>query len=108
MIDSGLEEMWKQIYAKNAVVHMVNGLTYARTLRAHSLSLMTLGQCLEYQSLTNSDVQILPEICSQIINSCTVDEYLHYKVEPILQVVETTMTALEKINFGYNIFDNSL
>lgn len=76
---------------------MVNGLTYARTLRTHSLSetsLMILEQCLEYQSLTNSDVQILPEIYSQIINSCTVDEYLHYKVEPILQVVETTMTAL--------------
>lgn len=63
MIGSSIEEIWKQIYAKNSVVHMVNGLAYARALRAHSLlqtAHIILEQCLEYQSLTNSDVQILP------------------------------------------------
>ncbi|GBN52973.1 hypothetical protein AVEN_47393-1 [Araneus ventricosus] len=35
---SGLEEMWYEVFAKNAVAHMANRHTYARALRAHSLS----------------------------------------------------------------------
>ncbi|GBN78769.1 hypothetical protein AVEN_236319-1 [Araneus ventricosus] len=35
---SGLEETWYEVFAKNAVVRMASGHTYARALRAHSLS----------------------------------------------------------------------
>jgi len=35
---SGMEELWSEVFAKNAVVHMADGHAYARALRAHSLS----------------------------------------------------------------------
>ncbi|GBN97132.1 hypothetical protein AVEN_227823-1 [Araneus ventricosus] len=57
---SGLEEMWYEEFAKNAVVHLANGHTYARTLRAQSLSQaaidhLTLEYCEEDGFLIGSD-----------------------------------------------------
>ncbi|KAJ8887374.1 hypothetical protein PR048_013589 [Dryococelus australis] len=38
MDGSGMEQMWGEVFSKNAVVHMANGHFYARALRAHSVS----------------------------------------------------------------------
>ncbi|GBO07852.1 hypothetical protein AVEN_191274-1 [Araneus ventricosus] len=55
MGDSGLEEMWYEVFAKKAVVvYLANGQTYARALQTHSLSHagnthLTLEYCEEDQ-----------------------------------------------------------
>ncbi|GBM05626.1 hypothetical protein AVEN_202257-1 [Araneus ventricosus] len=46
---SGLEEVWYEVFAKNVVAFMPNGLTYTRTLRARSLSQLAIAHLtLEY------------------------------------------------------------
>ena len=42
MNGSGIEEVWATIYAKNSIVHMMSGHSYARALRAHILTYLAL------------------------------------------------------------------
>lgn len=42
MAGSGHEGLWETVYAKNSVAHMMTGHAYARSLRAHFLTQLTL------------------------------------------------------------------
>lgn len=61
---SDLEEMWEEVYAQNAVVHMVNRHAYTRALRAHSLSQAAIAclifeQCLVTKTMSSCDIKTL-------------------------------------------------
>ncbi|KAJ8882879.1 hypothetical protein PR048_014701 [Dryococelus australis] len=64
---SGMEEIWEEVFAKNAVVHMVNGRAYARALRIHSLSQaaiahLILESCQKEEYLICCDIHTPREI----------------------------------------------
>ena len=42
MAGSGLETLWKTVYARGTIVHMLSGHAFSRALRAHILTLVVL------------------------------------------------------------------
>ncbi len=42
MSGSGLEELWKSVYASETTRHMMSGHAYSRALRAHILTIEAL------------------------------------------------------------------
>lgn len=88
MGESGLEELWEEVYAKNALGHLVIRHWYARALRAHSLSQAAIAHFIfeqypENGTLSKCDVQIFRKTYCEVFNSRT--EVLS-KVEPLLRV----------------------
>ena len=67
MTGSGIEEIWKTVYAKNSLVHMLSGHAYARSIRAHFLTQEAIASHL--LDLENVDKGILKEKYSEIINN---------------------------------------
>lgn len=55
MTGSGLEDLWRTIYAKNTVPHMISGHAYARALRGHFLTHEVLGIMLLSDLLLGDD-----------------------------------------------------
>lgn len=43
MAGSGLEEFWETVYGKNTVTHMTTSHAYARAIRAHFLTQLSLA-----------------------------------------------------------------
>lgn len=98
---SGLEEMWEEVFAKNSIVHMVNGHAYARALRAHSLSIAAIAHkllewCEEEGFLSSSDIQALRKIHSDVFNGSTTDDSFLFTLEPVLNAISSAMKKLEE------------
>ncbi|KAK3895921.1 hypothetical protein Pcinc_000394 [Petrolisthes cinctipes] len=56
MTGSGLEDLWKRVYAKGSVVHMLTGHAFSRAVRAHILTLLAL-----INVLIKSDLESQPD-----------------------------------------------
>lgn len=54
MSESGLEALWKTVYACNTVVHMLTGHSYAQALRTHLLSSAAVVTLLQTPGRKNS------------------------------------------------------
>lgn len=60
MSDSGLEDMWTTIYAKNSTTAMMTGHSYARSVRAHFLSHLALMlNLLKFECFDHIDKEIV-------------------------------------------------
>ncbi|GBM24887.1 hypothetical protein AVEN_23426-1 [Araneus ventricosus] len=100
-----------KVFAKNAVVHMVNGHSYAKALRAHQLSQAAIGllimECEENGFLSGSDVDSLRGIHNELIILSSSEEYLLSKVSHLLNAVSSAVKTLEekivKLNYGCSI-----
>ena len=79
MAGSGLEEMWETVYAKNSVVHMMNGRTYARGSRAHFISQSALATQLLVSSTVDDSLKKDVETCFVYLldNSATLEDIEH-------------------------------
>ncbi|KAK3894757.1 hypothetical protein Pcinc_001481 [Petrolisthes cinctipes] len=56
MTGSGLEDLWKRVYAKGSVVHMLTGHAFSRAVRAHILTLLAF-----INVLIKSDMESQPD-----------------------------------------------
>ena len=63
MTGSGLEVMWETVYAKNGVVHMMNGRAYARGIRAHFIAQSALATLLQGSSTVDESLKKDLETC---------------------------------------------
>lgn len=71
MAGSGLEDLWKTVYATNSVTHMMTGRAYSRGLRAHLLTQHALATLmLESFSLNDTLINDLKE-CYISVNEST-------------------------------------
>ena len=79
MAGSGLEEMWETVYAKNSVVHMMNGRAYARGIRVHFISQSALATLLLESSTVDDSLKKDVETClvSLLDNSATLEDIEH-------------------------------
>ena len=85
MAGSGLEEMWETVYAKNSVVHMMNGRAHARGIRAHFISQSALTTLL--------------------LGSSTVDDSLKKDVETYFVPLLDNSATLEDIEHSNALHD---
>lgn len=53
---SGLEELWETVYAKNMVTQMMTGHAYARAIRAHFLTQLSLAALILQNTKETSDL----------------------------------------------------
>ena len=63
MAGSGLESMCETVYAKNSVVHMMNGRAYARGIRAHFIAQCALATLLLGSSTADESLKKDIETC---------------------------------------------
>ena len=70
MEGSGLEQLWETVYAKNTLPHLITGHAYARSLRAHILTLIALYSiiCVQFPSLQDS-VNALLQLGEELLSN---------------------------------------
>lgn len=69
MAGSGLEELWRTVYGSDSITHMLDGHSYSRALRLHTLSAQAIITLLfdTPSALDSVDVAALNQIWSDLI-----------------------------------------
>ena len=70
MSGSGLEELWKSVYASETTPHMMSGHAYSRALRAHILTIEALTTLIMSfpEMLTSIDMKRLESIYQELLD----------------------------------------
>lgn len=84
MKGSGIEQLWETVYAKNTIPHMITGRAYARSLRAHILTLNALYSIIatQFPNLKDS-VNSLLKLCEELLTNQVSPEQVKLSSEVI-------------------------
>jgi hypothetical protein len=95
MAGSGLQELWEGIYAKNSVIHMLNGRAYSRGLRAHLITYQALATLV--LELCELDESFKNEI--QVVSQEILDCHLNVRDGELHDVVKNLRVVfLDQLN----------
>ena len=97
MAGSGLEEMWETVYAKNSVVHMMNGRAYARGIRAHFISQSALATLLLESAAVDESLKedVETRFVSLLDNTATLEDLEHsHALHDIDNLLSTRLTEV--------------
>lgn len=98
MKGSGLEELWKTVYAEGSITHMLTGHAYSRAMRAHILSFSALADLIiklspDLQSNSITEIAVLAE--KLFTNITTVEEPCNvHLLQRLMSVFESAKTQI--------------
>jgi hypothetical protein len=94
MAGSGLEELWRTVYGSDSITHMLDGHSYSRALRLHTLSAQAIVTVLfeTTDALDGVDVAALNQIWSDLVaEEIAVSDAMS---DPVIIQLTNTMSQL--------------
>ena len=69
MKDSGLEELFEEVYAPNSIPHIISGKAYSRSVRAHTLAQSALVNLLleKVTSDCGTNINFMKNLCEKVM-----------------------------------------
>ena len=92
MSGSGLQVQWQTVYATNSIKHMMTGHAYARALRAHMLSAVSIASLMldTPNCLSGINLDKIRDLHGMLLkHECLQDSVLHeHVVEQLTQILD--------------------